>query len=154
MQKMHFFANRKVATLHCRLYVYHSPEPRKDWSIISRTRALIVFLIGLTLLTQPQSYAQAQPQGRSPVTKFGEPNCGEWINERGNVNGAWLVGYLSGVNEAFHYHNKQSVNVLRSLHSADQAFLWMDKWCRDNPLDKVSLGAMILFGELAERGTR
>jgi hypothetical protein len=37
---------------------------------------------------------------------------------------------------------------LRKLNSVDQAFLWMDYYCRANPLTNVSDGATRLYVEL------
>ena len=43
---------------------------------------------------------------------------------------------------------------LDALNSADQAYLWMDNWCKANPLKKVSEGAVSLFIELMDKKKR
>ncbi len=44
--------------------------------------------------------------------------------------------------------NKKPTNPLGTLKSADQIFLWMDNWCKANPLKKVGEGGAELFVEL------
>jgi len=80
------------------------------------------------------------------VKVFGNPDCGKWINQSNELHKAWLLGYLSGMTSAW----EGTEDVLRDL-SADQAFLWMDNYCRRNPLEKVGAGAHVLFNELLSR---
>ena len=47
--------------------------------------------------------------------------------------------------------DKSSYDPLDGLSSAQQAFLWMDNYCRANPLKNVSDGASDLFLELQNK---
>jgi len=82
---------------------------------------------------------------------FGVVDCGQWVNDRvpaeKEFNKGWLLGYLSGLNLG----NPGSKDQLLKVNSADQIFLWMDNYCRANPLQKVRLGADALFEELERR---
>lgn len=60
----------------------------------------------------------------------------------------WLSGYLSGLNVA---HTKGGIvpsDPLSELNSMDQARIWMDNYCRADPLSKISGAAVQLFSEL------
>jgi hypothetical protein len=37
------------------------------------------------------------------------------------------------------------------MNSADQAYVWLDNYCRQNPLERVRSGARDLYTELARR---
>lgn len=78
------------------------------------------------------------------VTSFGSPDCGQWFTQK-NTSKLWLLGYLSGVNAATATKAK---DPLDKLNSADQAFLWMDKYCQKNPLSNAQSGANRLYDEL------
>jgi hypothetical protein len=82
-------------------------------------------------------------------TIFGAPDCGQWLAEKSTYRKAWLSGYLSGLNSA-HYitYDRDPLDLLSSM---DQAFAWMDNYCRKNPLEKVSIGGFILFVELVKK---
>lgn len=79
-------------------------------------------------------------------TTIGDRDCGQWIKGQSGTK-TWLVGFLTGMNMAFSQGNP-NVDLLRKLRSAEQAYLWMDNYCRANPLKMVSEGAIDLFLEL------
>ena len=41
-------------------------------------------------------------------------------------------------------------DALSKVSSADQIFLWMDNYCRANPLSNADTGAKVLYKELME----
>ena len=93
-------------------------------------------------------------------TTFGDYDCGEWFKEtKRHAAKAWLLGFLSGMNVAQPDQNdplgiRESTPKkypLSKLKSADQAFLWMDNFCKASPLESVSTGAYQLFRELQKR---
>ena len=43
------------------------------------------------------------------------------------------------------------VNPLDSVSSAEQMFVWMDNYCKTNPLGNVTEGAAELFDEIVIR---
>lgn len=81
-------------------------------------------------------------------TVFGAPDCGEWVQSPSNLRKTWLLGYLSGLNVQHAMDDKKPENPLMNLASADQAFLWMDNYCKANPLKKVTFAGWMLFTEL------
>ncbi len=81
-------------------------------------------------------------------TAFGIPDCGEWVRSQTtgtqkHSDRAWLLGFLSGLNQDDVYKD-----ALDKVSSAAQIYLWMDNYCKNNPLEKVSKGAFKLYGEL------
>ena len=81
-------------------------------------------------------------------TTFGKPDCGRWINQPDDLYKAWLTGYLSGINTVA---SGNSYDPLDQLSSAEQAYLWMDNYCRANPLNDVGAGAVKLYRELQSK---
>ena len=82
------------------------------------------------------------------VTTFGDSDCGEWLNAPSASKKAWLLGYLTGVNEMHERSQLQPADPLDALNSADQAYVWIDNYCKQHPLDRVRAGARDLFAEL------
>ena len=83
------------------------------------------------------------------IKGFG-PNydCGEWFKPEFRTSArTWLMGYLSGINYAT---ATSSQDPLSKLNSADQAYLWMDNFCKANPLKTVTQGANKLYEELEQ----
>lgn len=83
----------------------------------------------------------------SAAVMFGAPDCGQWIATNRGSDRVWLLGYLSAKNGDWTHETKK--DVLEQLNSADQIVLWMDNYCKANPLKNVATGAEILFLELA-----
>jgi hypothetical protein len=71
-------------------------------------------------------------QGSFSQTTFGSPDCGQWLAEKTLARRAWLAGFLSGLNVTHSYNRKG--DSLDELSSMDQAYAWMDNYCRKNPL--------------------
>lgn len=100
-------------------------------------------VIGIVLLlSQSLSYGAG-------VTSFGDYDCGEWFTKR-NVAKAWLLGYLSGIN-AMAADEKKRYDPLSNLNSADQAYLWIDNYCKANPLKQLNAAGQLLYLELQNK---
>jgi hypothetical protein len=86
-------------------------------------------------------------------TTIGDPDCGKWVTQPPGelVYRAWLGGYLNGLNGMYNSVAKNKVDALGKLGSMTQAYLWMDNWCKANPLSTVGAGGMSLFIELVKR---
>ena len=84
----------------------------------------------------------------------GVPNCGSWLKPDNDFsalkNKAWLIGYLSGVNIGFRVEKQRNFNYFSSGVTNDQIFLWMDKYCRENPLSTTAIGASDLYTDMAK----
>ena len=81
---------------------------------------------------------------------LGAPDCDQWTNATGSLqmqHRVWLLGFLSGMN-AVHYTPESRNNWLRKLSGAEQAFLWIDDYCRIHPGESVVEGGLALSEEL------
>ena len=78
------------------------------------------------------------------VTMFGGPDCGQWLS-RTDTRKAWVLGFMSGINSVVANKN---LDPLDKINSANQIFVWMDNYCRNNPLKTASDGGQILYKEL------
>ena len=104
-------------------------------------RTALAALILLQVLTLPLAQAQINIRGL--------PSCGTWVKERAAKSDlyerTWLLGYLSGIalgaNQNF--WGQQGVNSLDN----ESVHLWMDNYCRANPLKDVGDGGIALFLE-------
>lgn len=112
-------------------------------SLIMKKQVLILLT---TLFIAPAVWAE-------PYTKFGDPDCGAWVKNQTTRERAWLMGKLTGMNHVFVIlgTNNKKKDPLNELDSANQAFVWMDNYCRKNPLKSVGDGAIDLFIELIEK---
>jgi hypothetical protein len=82
---------------------------------------------------------------------FGEPDCGEWVLKNNNNNKAWVMGFISGLNFGHDEARLKPANPLKNLGSAEQLFLWVDNYCKNNPLGTVGNAAEALIFELKKR---
>jgi hypothetical protein len=90
------------------------------------------------------------------TTMFGgEWTCGVWLNARAKRQSqymeGWVAGYLSGTNVAY-----DALGFRDTLANADalSAYVWIDSWCKANPLDNVLKAANGLAEEASERAGR
>jgi hypothetical protein len=87
------------------------------------------------------------------VTTRGGPSCGEWVQDRrangtpDTANGFWLLGYMSGLASGM------GKDILQRTDAAS-IYLWMDNYCKANPLNKVGQGGNTLSDELAQKLTQ
>lgn len=83
------------------------------------------------------------------VRVFGNMDCGRWVKNNSAADRSWLAGFLSGMVLA-----KPTEDLLESIESADQFTLWMDNYCKANPLSYVSVGSILLLDELRQKAKR
>lgn len=95
------------------------------------------------------------------TTVFGRPDCGEWVASQGNNFSykAWMMGYMSGINvmaaaQIMRDYKAKDLKVepdfLKSISSTEQLFLWVDIYCKRNPLKALDSAGSSLFLELIE----
>jgi hypothetical protein len=88
---------------------------------------------------------------------FGEgtETCGTWILERppgrrptrdGVAFLSWVLGYLSASNVS----QSSGLDFLKQTNSAG-ILAWMDRYCQENPLDRIYLATQNLQQELVSR---
>lgn len=102
------------------------------------------------LLTALLTVLLSSPAFTQPVVTIGAADCGQWIARKGNNftdirTNSWLMGFMTGLN-----FDGRGKNLLSKV-SAEQIFLWMDNYCKANPLDTVVKGGQILMEELDKR---
>jgi len=73
-----------------------------------------------------------------------DPDCAMWLKPETNAreleNRAWLIGFLSGTNMAFSLDaDRKPFNYFGGI-TTDQIYLWMDNYCRANPLSSAVYG--------------
>lgn len=76
------------------------------------------------------------------------PDCGRWSRGGAQADKAWLIGYLSGLTNAYSNFVRTGSDPVARLGSPQQAFAWMDRYCAANPTASVDQGAVQLFVEL------
>ena len=84
---------------------------------------------------------------KAELTIRGALDCGTWLEARraGLVRAeGWLVGVLNGVTIGSGIEFWQAGD---GMITNDQLFYWMDKYCRENPLNDVMDGVGKLFNE-------
>lgn len=78
----------------------------------------------------------------------GSIDCGDWISARTATEAGYLEHYLLGlingmaISSGIEFWHAGGVIVSR-----EQAFLWIDRYCRDSPLSNPIAGAMALIEE-------
>ena len=85
----------------------------------------------------------------------GDPDCGMWVKPETHAreleNRAWLIGFLSGVNMGFTMASSATLGKLTPEFGFDMTnekiFLWMDTYCRTNPLSSAMYGVGELIQE-------
>lgn len=83
------------------------------------------------------------------ILLYQSADCGQWALAR-KVNKAGfyeqhLTGYVNGL--ALGSGIDLWVGARGNEVSREQLFLWIDKWCQNNPLETVSAGAYVFADE-------
>ena len=81
-------------------------------------------------------------------TSLGAVDCEKWLTKNSVYEKIWLVGFMSGLNFMHELNNRGGDDPLGQVKSSEKIFLWMDNYCRANPLKTVLDGALHLYNEL------
>jgi len=89
--------------------------------------------------------------GGEELPVFGTLSCGEWVQRAGYPTGKitneyWLAGFMSGQAVA------SKKNVLKDTDIASMT-LWIDQYCKNDPLSNTVTAGKNLFLELLKRKT-
>jgi hypothetical protein len=84
------------------------------------------------------------------VTILGYSDCGDWVHNNYVTDKGWLLGYLSAMNSV--QMGFKMPDTLKGV-TGEQILLWMDNYCKANPLSTLQDGAMKLNNELVQRVT-
>ena len=87
--------------------------------------------------------------GFTQTKGFSIPDCGQWLKNNNVKTKTWLVGYLSGLN-----FNKKNKNALEHLNSVEQAYLFVDNYCKKNPLETVGVAGALLYIDLMKKNKK
>ena len=110
-------------------------------------KQLLAFTVALACL----STARTQTKDDISIS-FGKFNCGQWSEGDNSLIKLWLVGFLGGLNVGARTTlAKPGPDPLRHLGQANQVFLWMDNYCKANPLNTVREGAQAIYDELKNK---
>ena len=115
---------------------------------MNRAGPLITFLICASTTALAQS-------GPIVVHSFEDTSCGAWVSSAQNSAvraqySSWFRGFVSGYN----YGRPDSQVQLGRLPDPDTLALYVDKFCRENPLQPFFAAAFRLVDELRDRPTR
>ncbi len=100
-----------------------------------------VFLVILILMLTSMEL------GARTIEVRGVRSCGEWVSDNKTLalgNQTWLLGYLSGIAVAT---RKQ----ILSGTDNQSIYLWVDNYCRANPLQSLSDAGADLYFELVKQ---
>jgi hypothetical protein len=108
----------------------------------------LIAVLALCALTWTGTSFAAQ---QNPVS-IGAYDCGEWVSWRAlptehmarNAVENWVTGYLNGLAQGTKLEFWDADGRRISL---DAAYLWIDNYCRKNPLDELSTALSELFCE-------
>jgi hypothetical protein len=84
----------------------------------------------------------------------GSQGCGEWVIRRADKDRfwvqklsieVWVLGFLSGVST-----DNKGHDILGDV-DAESLFLWIDNYCKSNPLQKVESASEALAVELIKK---
>ena len=92
--------------------------------------------------------AQAPPSNM--LMQYGNRDCAVWfsIQERPLAR-VWFLGHLSGMN--LMNVSNGNADALSALGSAEQASIWLDNYCKANPLSTLTAGSLRLYTELIKK---
>jgi hypothetical protein len=133
-------------------------EPSGDKSATCRPNGLhlLVTAIFLILLKTPVIAGDKA----FPVVALGAPSCGSWFDNSMRLqNNWWILGFMSGTESEYriweqHLTQKAGPEPLAAIRDGSQVFLWVDKYCKENPLEDLVSAGRLLFLELQEKVTK
>lgn len=98
----------------------------------------------IVLLCVAASDAQASVNGRFRQVGIGVMGCGDYVKSNNDIVrdsvGTWLSGYFTAVNNV-----RDDIDDITKKTGPDDWTLWIENWCRANPLKNVGSGAEALL---------
>lgn len=106
-----------------------------------------ILVVAAPLIAANQAQSKEDVQVLSGA---GAMSCGKYVAlsaDKGlaDIFKTWAQGFLSGLNFAEHGHNG---NRWRVLSNADTIKLYLDKYCKENPMGHPYEGLLQMFTEL------
>jgi hypothetical protein len=111
-------------------------------------RPTITLLVAGLLIAGPVSADDAE--GRFVVLGYGVQSCGAYVTERSGGNDNPFRGWLTGYLTRYNYAVGHTYNMLGST-DLDGALLWLENYCRANPLDDFEIATRKLIAALSPK---
>lgn len=104
-----------------------------------------------SLLSMTLGYATSATAGS--IQGAGAMPCGKWVTERATGDHhmalAWIMGFMSSYN---HYvESSPKRNGVFGEIDHNSIALWMDNYCKSNPLESVYSGSYKLIEEMNKK---
>jgi len=103
---------------------------------------IIVLLFTFALVTAKDKDGQFE--------SYDPRSCGDWVHARkvGGVNqtadATWISGYIT----AYNLQTPDVYSIIGNTTDMKSVYLWMDQYCRENPLSRMVEGMQVLTYEL------
>jgi len=119
-----------------------------------KTHKTIFLLVTLVVcFSQP---INAHNTRGDPRVSYGHENCAIWHEARKTDKNTasqhalikWVLGFLSGLNA---HAAAKNIWGVQGSPTPEQISLWLDKYCRENPLNGLRRGAWELFKTLPDQ---
>ena len=96
----------------------------------------------------------------------GSISCGTWTKDSNahsrdpqnsifaafwHVNQNWVLGYITAFNAWGPLEKRPGASDISKGTNSDGITAWIDNWCRANPLEDITTGAIYLIEELEQR---
>ena len=106
----------------------------------------------LTVCTLLISLVSASQSFAGSIQGAGALPCGEWVEQRTrgdhNMALAWVMGFMSSYNH-YTYNGSKKNGTFGDINHNSIA-LWMDNYCKANPLESVYGGSVKLIEEMVK----
>ena len=126
-----------------------------------RNARLALFMLGALQFMAAHAEDRSHQSQESKIFVYGVAtnSCGKLVEDLKQTNGwvgysSWLNGYLTGVNVYnSHAPRRDGRRDIRREHDPQSLVLWIEKFCRENPLSTVMDATLMLVIDL-ERSDR
>ena len=104
-------------------------------------RVKLTYVLVIFLLTTTSVHAQKT---------FGDPSCGSWVEGRKELsaktvgNMSWLMGYITGLSVVSNKNPWKDID-------GESIQLWVDKFCQNNPFEKLSGAGVVMLSEILKK---
>ncbi len=120
--------------------------------LIRFTKAAALISGALIAFLSLQAVAQDSPV--LSIFSFEDTSCGAWVKSTDNEfaraqYGPWFRGFVSGYN----FGNPNNQVALDRMPNNETLYLYVDKYCREHPLNPFVHAAFSLVEELREHPT-
>jgi hypothetical protein len=114
-------------------------------------RAHAAIFAGLLLLAGGEAVAKEEPPPIA-VLSFADTSCGTWDTSKSDIARRqlyvyWFRGFVSG----FNFANTKEQVTLDAMPDNETLVLYVDKFCRENPLRPFTFAAFDLVKELQRK---